>query len=126
VTIEEALRQILIDARTAAEERIYPLRLPPDPQLPAIAYARISTPRVRCLTGYSHLAMPRFQFTVWAVTYGEAKALVDEVITALDCYSGTVDSVVIQASHIDNEVSMIEPTTGFFGMPLDFIVAHTE
>ena len=126
MTIAEALRQILIDARTSAEERIYPLVLPSDPQLPAITYTRVSTPRVRSLTGFSHLAMPRFQFTAWAATCSMAKELVDEIIAALDDYSGTVDSVEIQASHIENESSMYEPVSGFYGMPTDFIVAHKE
>ena len=126
MSIAEALRKLIVDAATTAGARVYPLALPPDPTLPAVSYTRISTPRTRSLTGFSHLAWPRFQFTAWAVTYAAAKVLVDEIIVALDDYSGTVDGVVIQSSHIENEMSMYEPITGFYGMPLDFVIAHTE
>lgn len=126
MTIAEALRSILVTAATTAEGRIYPKVLPPGVILPAISYSRISTPRVRSLTGFSHLAMPRFQFTAWAETYAGAKALVDEMIAALDGYVGTVDSVEIQSSHIENEVDMYIPDSGIYGMPTDFIVAHKE
>lgn len=126
MTIAESLRLVLVAAATSAVDRIYPLVLPPDPTFPAITYTRISTPRVRCLTGSSHLAMPRFQFTAWARSYDAAKVLVDEIITALNDYFGTVGGIEIQSSHVENELSMYEPESRLYGMPTDFIVAHKE
>jgi len=126
MTIEEALRSILVTAATTAGERIYPLSLPADPTLPAIVYTRISTPRLRSLTGFAGLARPRLQFLAWASSYAAAKVLADEIRTALDGYQGTVSGLQIQSSFAENELAMLEPQTGRYGIPADFIVAHVE
>ena len=124
--IEEAIVSILIAAATAAGSRIYPQLLPPEVTLPAIAYTRISTPRVRSLTGFSHLARPRFQLTAWANSKNAAKTLADEIFAVLDSYSGTVLGVIIQISFADNELDTYEPTPEMYGVLTDYMIAHTE
>ncbi|OGO04004.1 MAG: hypothetical protein A2Y91_03500 [Chloroflexi bacterium RBG_13_54_8] len=111
---------------TIAGDRVYPQVLPPKVTLPAISYNRISTPRVRSLSGSSHLAMPRFQFTAWAITYEEARFLMDEIKADLNDFSGTVGGMIIQASKVENELDRYEPTPGIYGIIADFIVAHTD
>jgi len=111
---------------TIAGTRIYPDVLPPQVTLPAISYSRISTARVRSLSGNSHLAMPRFQFTAWATTYALARQLMDEIIVDLNDYSGVVGGITIQATRIDNELDNYDPTSGIYSVIADFIIAHTE
>jgi len=126
MVVEQSLQTILIAAGTTAVDRIYPLVLPPDVTLPAIAYTRISSPRLHCLTGFSHYARPRFQFTAWALTYEAAKDLANEIRVALDGYLGTVGGVNIQSSFAENELDMYEPQSGFYGVLVDFFIAHGE
>lgn len=134
--IEEALRSILVTAATAAVDRIYPLALPPNVTLPAIAYTRVSTPRIYSLTGFSHLSMPRFQMTAWASTYAAAKALANEIRRALDNYSGWLGApfpapfpigwIEVQNISSINELDAYEPRSKFYGISVDYRVAHGE
>ena len=134
--IEDALRKIIVDAATTAMDRVYPLLLPPTPGFPAVAYVRVSTRRVHCLTGFSHLAIPRFQFTAWAKTYGEAHVLANELRVAMDGYTGWLAAafplpfpigwVQIQSCWSENELDLYEPKPGLYGVPADYMVAHQE
>ena len=68
--IEEALRAHLAadtDAAAIAGARIYQLTLPQRPQLPALVFQRISTPRVNSQEGPTLLAHPRFQINCHAM-----------------------------------------------------------
>lgn len=134
--IEETLRQVLVAAATTAGSRIYPLVLPPEVTVPAIAYARVSSPRIRSLTGFSHYSTPRFQFTAWADNYAVSKALANEIRKALDGYSGwtavafpalfPIGWAEVQSISSLNELDMYEPQSKLYGVPADYRVAHRE
>lgn len=91
--IESDLKAYLAaDAAVAAlvGSRIYPLKLPQAPALPAITYQKVSGPRVISLSGYSGLSHPRLQIDCWAATYDQVKALSAAVVAALDAYPGAI------------------------------------
>ncbi len=131
--IEEALVAILAGnagVKALAGSRIYPLVAPPDVTLPAIAYQRISGPRVHSHSGSSGLASPRFQFTALASTYSGAKALVNAMRQALDCYVGIVLGVQIHAIVLENEVDgyndSADRQASTFTVWIDATVWHQE
>jgi hypothetical protein len=70
--------------------RIYPLKLPQAPTLPALTYQKISGSRVTSLSGYSGLSHPRMQIDCWASTYEQVKDVAAAVVTALDAYPGSI------------------------------------
>lgn len=92
MTIATALRaHLLADAAIAAlvGTRIYPLRLPQKPQLPAIVLLRVSDVRPPILRGQASVAQERFQVDAWATTFDGATALGTLCRRRLEGYSGT-------------------------------------
>lgn len=69
--------------------RIYPLRLPQKPTLPAIVLQRISGVRFGAhLRGPAAIGRPRFQVDSWAQTYDAATSLGTLVRRRLEGYTG--------------------------------------
>lgn len=131
--LEEAVFAILTgDAGVAAlaGDRVYPQVIPQDVALPAVAYARISTMRVKRHGGAGvgrRLARARVQVNCEAVGYGVAKALAGAVVGALDGVMATValdgqGSVEVQGSWIENEGDEYGETGGVYGVRQDFMV----
>lgn len=122
MNIEEALYAYLssyANLTAIVGTRIYPLILPQSPILPAITYSKVSGPRVNSKDGASGLAYPRFQFSCWAKSYGQAKQVAEQIRLALDTFpSGR--------AFIENEQDIYEPDTGIHHIPIDFIIWHTE
>jgi len=91
MTVEQGLRTHLLgDASIAAlvVARVYPLRLPQKPQMPAIVITRISGVRFGSLRGQASLARPRFQVDAWASTHDGATALGTLCRRRLEGYNG--------------------------------------
>jgi hypothetical protein len=83
--------------------RIYPLQVPQDVAMPAVAYQQISGSPEYAHDGDSGLNWARFQFTCQAETYAGAKALAVAVKAALSGASGTMDDTTVDVILIDNE-----------------------
>lgn len=83
--------------------RMYPLQIPSDGVLPAMAYQQISEPGI-----YTHdrgdigLAVTRVQLTVQATDYAGGRAVLNAVRAVLTGYRGTVGSTQFQAIFIKN------------------------
>lgn len=106
MTIEAGIYAHLIgNAGVAAlvATRIYPLLVPQDAELPAMAYQRISGPRDHAHDGPSGLAMARMQLTFVAASYDGAKTLSEAVRAAMDGFSGTMGEVTVDACLLENE-----------------------
>ena len=106
MTLEEGLYAHLVaDSGVAAlvSTRVYPLLVPQDATLPAIAYQRISGPRDHSHTGTTGLALARIQLTLIASSYANAKALGTAVRTAMAGLRGSMGAVVVNACLFDNE-----------------------
>lgn len=84
--------------------RIYPLLVPQDAEMPALAYQRISGPRDHAHDGASGLALARIQLTFVAASYDGAKSLAAAVRAAMDGFSGMMGEVMVNACLLDNEI----------------------
>lgn len=107
MTIEAGIYAHLIgNAGVAAlvGTRIYPLLVPQDAELPALAYQRISGPRDHAHDGPSGLALARMQLICVAASYDGAKALSEAVRAAMDGHKGSMGTVTVDACLLDNEI----------------------
>lgn len=127
--LEAAIYSILsadLDIITLIGTRIYPLILPQDAILPAITYARVSTERESAFVTDPGLSTARIQVDIWATSALNGMAISEKVRVALHRYRGTITSVTIEESHIDNEILMYEPETEIYHIVLDFSILHQE
>ena len=127
--METAVRAILAADGTVSglvSSRIYPMKLPQGPTMPAITYSRVSGPRVETITGPSGLAHPRVQVDSWASTYAGVKALATAVRKALDGYRGTIASVRVGGIIMDGELDLYEPGVEEYRVTQDYVVWHDE
>lgn len=109
--------------------RAYPAKLPQNPTLPAITFARVSGPRDYTHSGESGLAEGRVQFDCWATTYKGAKALAAALIAALSGYLGTSASVEVASVFVIGETDEYTPQEGDEGdwrVSVDFWVRYYE
>jgi len=114
---ETFVEVILADALVSGmiSRRIYPLRLPPKAQLPAIVYQRVSVDPVNSLGGDSNLDNVRIQTTCWAQTYEEVVTLALAVRQALNGSSSLKSRTVLEVDTEDRE-------TKNFGVVTDYAV----
>lgn len=98
--------------------RLYPVVIPQDKTLPAVAYQKISATRVHTLAGPTNLAHPRVQLTCWALTYAEAKQVIEQVRAAL--YGAWPGAIIMDLP------DRYESDTRRFGVAVDVRVLHLE
>lgn len=130
MSIEEALYAKLTSAANLTElvsNRVYPVKLPQNPTLPAITYQRVSTSRYHTHdTGFSGLARPRFQFDCYASSYLGAKNLLEALRATLEGFSGYVGTTRIQGALSQNETDFYEDVSGLYRRSIDFMIHHQE
>ena len=119
----------LIGSGTAA--RLYPLVVPQDVQMPAVAYQKISSPKENSHGGFSHLAGSRFQFTCEASTYDSAKAVAAAVRHCWNGYSGiyapnTLESIRIDGALVQDDRDTWSETHLSPVVRIDVIIWHSE
>lgn len=124
--IEEELTSWLQANIALVANRVYPMKLPQNPTLPAITYQKISGLRVQSHDGPSGLAYPRFQVSCWGESYSDAKQVAEEVRQDLDGYQGLMGVVQVGAALLQNEIDFYIPETGYYHVPVDFIIWHDE
>lgn len=94
--IEEALFSYLsTNAGVSAlvSTRIYPMTIPQDKALPAVAYQRVGGLRVLAHDNSAKLAGGRWQFTCQAESYDTAKDVAAAIRAALHGYRGLMGGV---------------------------------
>lgn len=131
--IEEAFTAYLlaIPALTALiSGRLYPSRRPQGALLPAVTYIDVSDEKLHTLAGQSKQESPVKQFTVYAATKPSAKAVANQIKSALVDYSGTMGGLVIQKIELKNEFSSTEENsdgTGFENtIDLEFEITYEK
>jgi len=127
--LEEAVYAILTeDAAVGAlvGTRVYPQAIPQDVGLPATAYARISTKRVKRHGGSSGLKRARVQVNSTAREYDEAKAVAAAVCGALDGVQRTVAGIWVQGSWAEGEGDEYAEGDGLHGVRQDFMIWYVE
>ena len=128
--IEEAIYSILSgDSGIAAvvSTRIYPVTLPQQATLPAIAFTRISTGRSLHHSGTGQIAESSFQISCFSTNVKSAKSLAALVRAKLHNYVGTVGSDVIQRTEVvDEGPDLWEPDLMEYQIPLEVVFSHKE
>ncbi len=132
---EYALRNRLIaDATVVAliGTRIYPRRLPQNPQLPAVTYSRVRGTSVTGHTGPSGYAAARLQFDSWAVTDLAARNLSGALKLRLNGFKGFVSGVTFHHvlfdsdQDLDEDVPVANGTRGLYRNSAEYQVAFAE
>jgi len=121
--IEEALRTKVLadsDVASAIGSRLYILKLPTNPTYPAVTYFKVSNPRHHDLD----IAMPRFQFDVWADSYITARDLATSLRKALQREKGNWSGVSVLQAVYEGETDMYEPDTEIYHIALDFKILY--
>lgn len=112
MTIEAAVISFLLavdDLEDLVEDRIKPLKLDPNSEIPAIVIYPISSPPILRMEGASKEFRTRLQFDIWAKTLSDAKAVSSEVRLALDGYKGTMGSVRVDSVVFLDESGDLDP-----------------
>lgn len=98
--------------------RIYPLTIPQESDMPAIAYSRISNPQRRTQDG-AHLWSPRYQFDCKGKTYDDADAVAEALIADLEGKRfGSLKLVLEDGAGPDER----EPDTGLFTRRVELLI----
>ncbi len=127
--IEHALRSLLIndaEIESLVNEKIYYTQAIQEVQPPYIVLTKVSATRVHSHDGYSNLANPRIQFSVFAETYLEGKVIARAIQRILQGYRGVSENVHIQMCLYMNEVDMYETQTGLHHVAVDYDIFHRE
>lgn len=87
-------------------DRVYPVNLPTDPVLPAVAYQVVGETRPRRARGRSGLVRSQVQLSVVGSDYDEAHAVADVIRQAIDRVQGefvgiTIRDVLEDGTHDD-------------------------
>lgn len=116
-----------VDVAALVSTRVYPLTLPQGYTLPAITYQRVSTERLRDLTGSSGWVMARFQIDCWAASYSAARGLADKVRAALDGQVDTLGSETgVGMIGLMGEREILEEEIESYRVSFDFMIPYTE
>lgn len=128
--IDEAIYSILTtNSQVAAivSTRVFPVVLPQQSQLPALAYARVSTiERSMTHSGPSFVSKVVYQVSCFANGAKAAKELAGKVYRAMHGYAGSVGSEKIYYVQCVNEVEAFEHETGIYQVPLDMLIMHKD
>ncbi len=127
MTIQEAIRTYLmtvVPVTALIGNRMYDIALPAQVMLPAISYFVVSEPGNYTHQGSSHLRDIRMQFSCWGKTYATARAVVTQVLTALEAYTGTLSGLPIGHCLLANIRDVPEPEANVYHIAVDFMIGY--
>ena len=102
--------------------RIYPVDALEQGAKPYCVYAVISEIRHYSHGGYSNLSEYRIQISCYGDTNASARAVVAQVIAALEAWPSVNPNV--QKSFFENDFFIYEPETELHHIPVDFMVGY--
>ncbi len=129
---EEALNMHLASSagiNAIVSDRVYPVMLPQNCPLPAVAYQKISGERIHSLQGDTGYTTPVFQITSRAESYAECKALAEQVRLSLQNFTGVMGGIGgtdIGAVLLMGEVEGYEPETNSWYNHMDYKFHYEE
>jgi len=108
-------------AKLSTIAAVYPLSLPEKQGIyPAIVYQRISTSSyARTHTG-DKKQRPRFQFSIYAKSYGSCRTAADALDTLMDGKSDGTNGIDLAFN--DNRFDIKEVETGLFRVVLEYLI----
>ncbi len=127
--VEEALYSRLTDfagLTSLVGSRIYPLVRRQGSALPALSYQMISSPREHLMVADADVVGPRFQVDCWDDSALGVKNVAKQTRLALQDYSGTEATIVIQRIFLENEIDDYSPSTKIYRVTQDYIVWYEE
>ena len=116
--------QTQADLTALVSTRMYPVRLPQKPTLPALVITKIAKPREYSHSGDSNLANPTYQFDCWAKTHQDAVALQAKLDLALTAFKGTMGDTDVGGTFITNVIDDEEPDTALYRQIVDVEFWH--
>jgi hypothetical protein len=127
--IEQALLTELLNQAALTNiiaDRLYYVKAPQDVEEPYIVFFKVSSPREHSLTGASGLATARFQFSIFSMTYLEAKQIAGHIQLALQGMNKVIGGAGGVYANIlyDNEIDLTEDEV--YHVAQEFIVIHSE
>ena len=107
-------------------QKIYYVHAPQNVIQPYIVFSKISAPREHSHNGSSHLAITRFQFSIFASTYLKVKQIAGQIQDSLQAFSGIVDEVNINAIFYQNEIDFWDNDVKLYHTDCEYLIAHNE
>lgn len=101
-------------------DRITPVRVADESQLPAITFLRISGGTVKSHKG-SGMKTPRYQISAWGRTQLECSKIRDLITDVFDCVRSGSN---VSFHETDNEI--YDPTAKWYHMPVDILIHFNE
>lgn len=131
--IETGLNTWLRANIASVANRVYPRKLPQNPTFPALTYFEVSGDSWYSHQGPSGVREGRYQISCWTkegrlggTDYLGAKTLAEEVIAAMDCYTGLMGATVVQACFYMNQTDLGEDEAGLHMIAVDFHIWWEE
>ena len=109
---------------TLVGSKVYAQEIPQDTTEPACAYQVISKNYTPAMGANADVKRIRLQVTGFAVDYKSMKALELQIINALDRYSGTENSVTVDAAFFDGATDFFDSDFGIHQTNVDFIIHY--
>lgn len=125
MTLEAAIASRLLGhapLTALVENRIFAGVAPEGTKTPYVAFFRIAGAR----HSGTILRVPKYQFSCFATSYSEARAVAREIIRLFDAFSGVVAGVVINQASVENELDLFEKDTGLHHVPVDIQFNYWE
>jgi hypothetical protein len=121
-----------MSAGLSVGDRVYPLALPQDVDLPALAYRIVSdVPVISHSSQQDHVtysgtrySVTRVQFDCYALTYDEAEALADELLAYAAGYRGLWGSVEVDRVDPDIRTDDWDEAPRLYRVIQDIFVGH--
>lgn len=106
--------------------RIYPLNVRQETEMPAISVQRITVVPVEHQGGQATVMKSLFQVNSWGANYQESKDLAETIRLALDAYSGTMGGETARIVRFLDEGDDFQPETEEVRTTQEYEVVHTE
>lgn len=105
--------------------RIYPNIKAQDATMPCVTYRRVSSIRFSAMGEDAEVVKSRFQVDVWAMTYDEASAVRDQVVSAMQRWKNGTGTVV-QDTFIITETDLFETDTRQHHIAIDIEINYIQ
>jgi hypothetical protein len=122
LSIEQGLRTYLTSSIT--DLRLYPDRLPQQPDLPAAIYQRISTGFSYTHDGDTCTDDVRIQISAFGLRRIDADELLKKIRARLSGFSGDMGGVKVGRVFIRNQVASFEPDVDYYVSRQDYIIGQ--
>ena len=123
-TIETSLFTLITGLDTILGNRLYPSRLPQEPDMPSATYRMITNLEYMTHGGPTGLFKSRFQFDIYGSSFIEAKQAAEAVRQGINGFRGTVDTIKISSIHFSNEFHEFGEATEIYRVTVDYSVIH--